>query len=422
MKPSSLSSFNLFSKINPPLPRTPRESEKLLNAITSSFRRELDREHPPTASPSDQSSAASNIDNTIRTHRRNPHSSAQATDAHLSTILNNPLFRVPLDGPDDISGRAQKVVRKWAKDPMVAFDQHVASGSATVEVAVDCLSRQLVIVSTESGENFRKALRDSKAGSRIVSWWLSLSPRMRVRFLSHHKGPHFFCKFIAAEDSQDVIMGWLELLAETNLDLPELVQPVQASRYFKNLLVALLEAEFECGGGLESCIRYYMKAYRLLESSADRPLPLADTFRLPLSIICQLLVLNARSKAEKVPADLYEEFQTTVPNVTPARHATATVSIYHPTHPDAKLFVKFVRNLPPQTIESWHASKRQGLMQVAADAVHLVAEAENWEDCILLARFVQKYVGEKREAIRGPWGRQPSGEEKDLLTNLDLAF
>ena len=41
---------SLASKIHPQLPLTPRESQQLLNLLTTSFRSHLDREHPTAPS------------------------------------------------------------------------------------------------------------------------------------------------------------------------------------------------------------------------------------------------------------------------------------------------------------------------------------------------------------------------------------
>src|SRR5467141_2839805 len=67
MKKTSILNLKSWPKIHPPLPRTPRESQQLLSALTSSFRRQLD--------------AAGN-------------KPVQSTDRHLKSILDNPLFRV----------------------------------------------------------------------------------------------------------------------------------------------------------------------------------------------------------------------------------------------------------------------------------------------------------------------------------------
>ena len=82
----------LAAKIHPQLPLSPRESQQLLNLLTTSFRAHLDRAHPQPETPQD--SHAGN-----RSGRRNSSPARVASSyvlatRHMDSILTNPLFAV----------------------------------------------------------------------------------------------------------------------------------------------------------------------------------------------------------------------------------------------------------------------------------------------------------------------------------------
>ena len=157
MKPSRALSINPWTNLHPPLPRTPRQSQQLLNALTSSFRRELDREHPPVQPASERPSSGKHVLPGNRPTEEHPHSSSHATDKHLRMILDNPLFRLtPSHSARSVShGQTPNVDKaRLQKEPMVVFDELVASGSATVGIVADCLSWQVLLASRHTGSDF----------------------------------------------------------------------------------------------------------------------------------------------------------------------------------------------------------------------------------------------------------------------------
>ncbi|KAF2396234.1 hypothetical protein EJ06DRAFT_484100, partial [Trichodelitschia bisporula] len=80
----------LTSKIHLQLPLDPRESQKLLGVLTSSFQQQLDRHHPIGAPLEDHVKASR------RTSRSAPpplHVSSQASALnHFNSLLSNPLL------------------------------------------------------------------------------------------------------------------------------------------------------------------------------------------------------------------------------------------------------------------------------------------------------------------------------------------
>ncbi|KAL2814243.1 hypothetical protein BDW59DRAFT_21910 [Aspergillus cavernicola] len=425
MKASRISQLNPWNKLHPPLPRTPRQSQQLLNALTSSFRRELDRHHPTTPPSSDQSPSANNnnaLNANIQTDEL-PHSSAHATDNHLRTILENPLFRVvPLRTA--VSSELDKA--RWSKEPTVVFDEMVASGSATHSVVKNCLRWQLLLASTQTGEGFVKALRDSRAGSRIVSWWLASDMEVKISFFLDPELLSPLLKFMVAEGLHDTIFIWLKMFANCDLgsqngQLPE----VRARACFKKILYPFLKAEIDCGGGISSSLRCYLEACRILLSTGDGEpkLQMGNSLLPPGGYLCHIFTDNARDFTKDIPVDLYEQYTHLISVLGPRTFLEASVPLYHPTDPDAKPFVEFVRRLPLAWRESWKESKREQLMRASFDALRILVDAGESRDCVYLARFMQHQLEEKHEAeTANKTGYRVSSEERDLLTSLDLAL
>ncbi|KAL2867084.1 uncharacterized protein BJX67DRAFT_113532 [Aspergillus lucknowensis] len=426
MKGSPICKLGPWAKLHPPLPRTPRQSEQLLNALTSSFRRELDREYPTNTPSSLQASRVTKASDGERHTEEQTLSSAHATDKHLRSILENPLFRVASPRPSASSRSFLNIeTSRWAKEPMVVFDELVASGSATASAVGYCLSWQLLLASRHTGENFVKALRDSRAGSRVASWWTTSDLTRRTDFFNNHRLLSDLLKFMVAERLYDTIFVWLKMLESCNLGSQEnRISEDFAQKAFNTVLCQFLKAETGCGGGVVSAMRYYLEACKtLIENGENNPkLPLKGSLLPPGAYLCDAIMHRARDDAERIPAQLYEQYTAIISTLAPATLLGATVPLYHPTHPDARPLVQFKRSIPPGRFESWPEWKRDKLMRASFQALRILIDTGNHGDCLQLARFMRDQL----EGVSGAGTTKPryhvSSEEKDLLTSLDLAF
>jgi hypothetical protein len=159
MKPStSLGIKSLAYKIHPPLPLTPRESQKLLTQLTGSFQQQLDQEHPPW----------------------NSSTKIQPTDAHISAILASPLLRRPSStskkqprGTDYVSGvgKAQNLLQ----DPLEHLSTQIAAGQATISSATYCLeTHQKNLETFGSHSTIRKLFGEREPATVVLNWlWAS---------------------------------------------------------------------------------------------------------------------------------------------------------------------------------------------------------------------------------------------------------
>ncbi|KAL4906268.1 hypothetical protein BDW74DRAFT_140326 [Aspergillus multicolor] len=417
MKISNILSSNPLSKIHLPLPRTPRQSQQLLNALTSSFRRELDREHPLTASSSDEATGVNNSSTGNRLNEAHSHSSAHATEQHLRTLLNNPLFRVSLRGhgirPEphlDADGSRR------GKEPMAIFDELVAAGSATAASVSDCLNWQLLIASRHSDERFVKTLRDSRAGSRVLSWWYSSDTISKIEFFRDERAVRSTCKFMAAEGLQSSVLAWLEMLRDCDVGGWNPTKRA-AGKHFKYLLGSFLKAEIECGGGIGSSLRFYLDACRILVpiGGGEPSMSLHIALGAPAAYLIDVIDGSLRQNPElPVPVDLYDEYAQMVSTLKLSKLHSAIIAIYHPARPDAEPFVQFLHDLRPADFELFSQARRTKIVRVAFDALRVLADAGKPKDVTYVAKFLAQHT----QPIHRAQGASTPPEDEELLSTL----
>jgi hypothetical protein len=80
--------------------------------------------------------------------------------------------------------------------------------------------------------------------------------------------------------------------------------------------------------------------------------------------------------------------------------------------------VQYVRSLRPGEFDSWSEKKRIFFTRSGFDALRVLVDAEEFDDCLFLARFLKQHEA----ATVAKTDLRVSSEEKEQLTNLDLAF
>ncbi|KAG9822842.1 hypothetical protein KCU68_g16492, partial [Aureobasidium melanogenum] len=161
MKASSVQQAfkSLTSRIHPQLPLSERESKRLLNALTSSFRSHLDHHHNHDAAASVTSASAST---------QHPLSSSTATDRHLASILTNPLLTKPV----------HQQLKAKSKHPIALFEDQVAAGRANLPSARLCLEAFRTSLSSLPPAQVKDHIARYAAGSRALRWlWTSAHTR-----------------------------------------------------------------------------------------------------------------------------------------------------------------------------------------------------------------------------------------------------
>ncbi|ORY65776.1 uncharacterized protein BCR38DRAFT_340228 [Pseudomassariella vexata] len=194
----------LLPQIHHPLPLNRRESQQLLKQITTSFRKNLDKEHPwqpsETPSPSRHDHPTGNTKDTTQKHH--------PTDLHLESILSNPLFSHPRHDPVALNRAAPR------HNPTDVFDHAVSRGMMTPRRAAGFLAAVKLDIEKSSTLDIEQGMAASGAGLRVVKWLRASGLENRVDFLSvPYSGlMRVLVPFLQAEGLQEIVWTWISRL------------------------------------------------------------------------------------------------------------------------------------------------------------------------------------------------------------------
>ncbi|KAJ5167984.1 uncharacterized protein N7482_003578 [Penicillium canariense] len=422
MKGTPIFQFRPWPKIHQPLPRTPRESQQLLNALTSSFRRQLDRAYPaPAPSISNPNGDRQPL---------NTDSSAHATDKHLHRILENPLFRIvpskaKTPSRDHATPSNSNESQHAIQEPMILFDEAVASGSATAPFITECLKSQLLLARASGENGVREAMKATRAGSKVVNWFWASDGTSRQMLLQTRASTGSLTKFMVAEGLQNTVMGWLRMLGSGDLGGHNgRVTEEKARVSFNQLLQDLLDAEIRYGAGLGSAIKYYLRACHLHFSSVESQgdLKVAKSMLLASGAQLARIVMEQKPSGDQVSVHTYEEFAETISTLSSSRSLLfSSVALCHPTHPDPTPFIHFVDSLSPNKFQRWNETRRDAFLKISCDALRTLIDREKIRLATSLGQQIQQLLPEETATASVEGSRSRTSAEEDYLLNrLDL--
>jgi hypothetical protein len=400
MKGSSVLSFKSWPKIHPPLPRTPRESQQLLSALTSSFRRQLDAADSKPV---------------------------QSTDQHLRSILDNPLFRVAPSKSVYAAGAhggPRLFGKRLAEEPMAVFDELTASGSVSGKDIAECLTYQLALAGSTSGDA-RTAMRSSGAGSRVVSWFWASDSAARKTFFKSRRATMAALKFMAAEELQDTVMVWLRMLSKRDLGGLDGHIPEGAGRcLFSNFLSDFMAAEILYGRGIASALGYFVQMPKMCTCLVDRPgNDLRDAMLVSGATFLGQWIIDHRQSPDvtEIPMLVYDAFCEAISTLPSLPFLAVATWLYHPTHPTAEPLLEYVARNPPRKLRVWDDAKRELFVRVYLDGFRMLLDQEQYGDASDLAPFVKQLISSEsspKASEQSPF----STEQDHLLARLDLTL
>ncbi|KAI1133801.1 hypothetical protein F5Y10DRAFT_228581 [Nemania abortiva] len=210
-------------QIHHPLPLNRRESQHLLESITSSFRKNLDQEHPwgtdetpSNTPPNSKLTDPAEPPLTVTANHR-------PTDRHLRAILSNPLFAHPRTIDGDTS------IRTASHKPFDVFDSAVSKGLMTPRRAAGFLATVRSQLLAESPDNLRQRMGVSGGGLRVLRWLRASGLENDLSFLSDPALVKQIIPFLYAEGLQEVAWTWLAQLAARATELEFENTPGKAS-------------------------------------------------------------------------------------------------------------------------------------------------------------------------------------------------
>lgn len=249
MKASAIARWSSFvAKIHQPLPLSPRESQKLLSLLKSSFQKRLDDIHP-----SSQSRSKTN------------------TEIHLHTILAAPLFNnasrrqhAGISKHDHVfPAKGLSRIQQVANSPLTYFGDCVSDGTADYEIAGLCLRHEFRKALASPDADLREALKLSGAGKIILDWLRSSGQGGSLQFFRNFRFLKMLIPFVIAEGKESLIWQWLQELKTYDMLRSRSRESHLAIRKMQyHILAQRFGFEMRHGAGLNSALEILSQTAR----------------------------------------------------------------------------------------------------------------------------------------------------------------
>ncbi|KAL9016546.1 MAG: hypothetical protein Q9185_006123 [Variospora sp. 1 TL-2023] len=245
----------LTSKLHQPLPLNHRESQKLLNLLNDSFKRNFDREFPPGLADTDYS-----------------------PNDHFQSLLKSPLLSVnrtrrssTLDRKMDIKQDAAQVrdLVFAVKQPVEYFRQRVATGAANMASAKLALDNQMKKALASASVDAKDSIRASEMGAVMTNWLWSSGRCEDLKFFKDRDFVARLMPFLVVEGQYKPIWEWLhrsQRIAAPSRNAGSLLH--KDVGYF---IKKLVQSEALYGQGLQSAIQMFLTSLRSMAQQFPAP-------------------------------------------------------------------------------------------------------------------------------------------------------
>ena len=200
------------SKFHPQLPLNSKESQRLLTALTSSFRKQLDEAHPQPVSgevrkenrlkPSSPRPAAQHLHS----------SSVTLADRHLASVLTSPLLAnhaVPRSPVLDYTSAKLTLQKNPSQDPISLLEDYHEKGVASIPLAVLCLEAFNASLASLTLERRRNAIKETKAGRRTLLWIWNSDIHETEAFLEDKRLMGLVTRLVVKEGYEELLWKWI---------------------------------------------------------------------------------------------------------------------------------------------------------------------------------------------------------------------
>ncbi|KAI5858554.1 hypothetical protein BZA05DRAFT_414341 [Tricharina praecox] len=353
---SALVLRKISSVLHPPLPLTPRESHTLLRAVQDSFRQSL-----TSASSADTSASA-----------------------HLGSLLKMQPFAPTADAARRM--REQRI-KKYLVDPIAVFEEHVALGTASVELARSCLARYNDLGEGRVGDGGSRVLRG------LVEAGAIRSPR---EFLDEVPLSHPLVMALVREGKGGVLVKWI------------------LERDGKDGIARQLVRQVEKQLGLERATQVFFEFYNRMVDT------MADTMPQQLGTIGRELCRDAR-KTGRLPQPLLERLLATAEKwaVNRAEHAMILLRFGDDVKPGLRFFAT-IDYKPALWWNELPERRQQRYAQMGIELAQKCLAQENLKDAQAVAKMVSKRFREQL-GVQSQQHHQQTEDVDGLLPRGEVA-
>ncbi|PGH35167.1 hypothetical protein GX50_01979 [[Emmonsia] crescens] len=334
-----------------------------------------------------------------------PSTSSKETDKHLSSILDHPLFRIvpakPLPRRDQNDNHAQdapNVRRKLAEDPLGLLDELIASGRADHNALHRCLRAH---GSPSTPSKLPNAIGFSSVGSRIVAWYSAADFESRMLFFGSRPTMAVVMPYMAVDRLQDMIIDWVKMVytgasSDAGQGLANSLLPTQRV-CLMNLLHEFVTAEIKYGHGIQSALRYFIRVCEILppgdKFSDSKHDPFRASLRSTSSILATWISNHSKTtKVQEVPVALFEEFCMLSSQLSNSKYWGACLPLYHPTSPDVKPALSYMKHGPASRGTRIHPTMRKHLLRLSLDAAQLCLEQKLYSEASWSLTHAKQFI------------------------------
>ena len=386
---------SLTSKIHPPLPMSPRESQRLLSLLNASFKEQLDREHT-TASSSNEHHATN----------------------HLQAILTNPLFDAKsrtraYSGSKSVhSGKLLGQLQDHMKRPMDAFKDQISQGVADLNSAKFSLGLQYKDCLASSAATPREAMQTSGAASTILQWLWATGMEDTGEFL---KDKDFVCRFVpflVSEGQHSRVLRWLHQCHSQDETPYTSLRGLDTEGIECLLLTRLIEEERIYGDGLDSAINLFVgtvSEFRNVWLTRDSKHNIAAQAAWTLiKSICRLpqalLPKAVLPKAILPKAIIIRQFLETIRTFNKDPLLNAIVCVYLQESPEPQPALRYFRTIPCKALLEMSDQKRYYIVLLGMRAAELFLQDGRQTEALWIIGYLRtnfaKEPGWPLDAIR----------------------
>ncbi|PSR92146.1 hypothetical protein BD289DRAFT_459768 [Coniella lustricola] len=378
---------SLLAKVHHPPPLNQRESQRLLNALTTSFRKNLDKEHgfwpqsipadPPRTSSAISGVALSGAAAAASAGPSHHDSHRRPTDRHVRAILSNPLFSYdPYSAPPPAE-----------RDPMDVFDRAVAKGLMSPQRAAGILMAKSQAISQSSSLSIHESMASSGTALRVLQWLRSSGLERSLTFVESQALLNNLLPFMIEEGLEEVAWTWLDrwmrgdghgLVAEKH------------TAHASNLLHLLVRSKISPGTTLDSGYASIIRA-----SDMFRTNDLFDAIALKswrtLSVSSTVYAWQ-RSRPSEALFDTFAAMSEQLRKLAKwVQIDRAHLDLHHPTHPDATLAVKYLKSPILESLKNRMTVKR--IVFMATDAAQHLTRSGHEAEAELVGNLVLENLG-----------------------------
>ncbi|KAL8934552.1 MAG: hypothetical protein Q9211_005170 [Gyalolechia sp. 1 TL-2023] len=397
----------LTSKFHRPLPLNNRELQKLMTLLSDSFKRNLDRQHPPGLADSEHS-----------------------PDHHFNALLRNPLFdskKIPYatSSTRQAGGSRDAVpirsIMFAAKEPVEYFKLQVATGVASLESAKLALYSQAKKALASPSISAKDRMKSSEIGTVVVNWLWSAGQYDRLDFLRDRAFVAQLMPFLVVEGQYRPIWEWLQRSRTiSTCQTPTHEAWVSLQKDIGTMVRHLVKSEVIHGQGLQSAMQMFLTNFKAVRLSVpESSFPTLSMNNLPAGAYL-ITKWASEGLSASLEASVIDKFDLSVESWASPRLSApfrALIQLLHPQKPHSPAVAQLIAGLGSLTTNFSH-TERVIVVRVGLKAVEVLLA----QDLLKEAAQVMKTLQNRFPSDVGACDQSPKPRkavEETALRSLD---